>query len=139
MFAELESGSLILNPLGRCYLKASQLIKYRQLTLGHHLRDGDGGDGKFHQSCCDKHLRLSRGESRLVGQDLLSISFQGVSKSMEGENCVFCLAVLNAKAFNGNSHHAGGTWCWGNSVCWELERGHQFIPHILFLQETQHN
>lgn len=77
MFAELESSSLILNPLGRCYLKASHLIKYRQLTLGHHLRDGDGGDGKFHQSCYDKHLRLSHGESRLAGQDLSSHLFPG--------------------------------------------------------------
>lgn len=39
MFAELENQCLIPDLPGRCYLKASQLIKYRQVTLGHHLRE----------------------------------------------------------------------------------------------------
>lgn len=37
--AELENQCLIPDLPGRCYLKASQLIKYRQVTLGHHLRE----------------------------------------------------------------------------------------------------
>ena len=102
-------------------------------------RDGERSAGGCHQSCNDKHLRLSGVKVNWQARICHAISFQGVSVSAEEQNCVFYPAVLHMKVFNGNSHHAGGIWCWGNSVCWELEGGHQFIPHISFLQETQHN
>lgn len=98
-----------------------------------------GGAGERHQSCHYEHLRLSGVKANWWAKICCPISFQGVTISGDEENGVFCLAVLNTKAFNSNSNHAGGICCWGNSVCWELEGGHQFISHIVFLQETQHN
>lgn len=84
------------------------------------------------------HVRLSRVKANWRPKNCCPISFKGVTRSGDDKNCVLP-AVLNTEAFNSNSNRTGGIWCWGNSVCWELEGGHQFISHILFLQETQHN
>lgn len=127
--------------LGRCYLKVSISTDKIQRASSWSLPETErtGGAGERHQSCHYEHLRLSGVRANWWAKICCSISFQGVTISGDEEDCVSCLAVLNTKAFNSNSNHARGICCWGNSVCWELEGGHQFISHILFLQETQHN